>query len=152
MIKSALQIPARALPKPASPLQRAGLTYERKLINALRGGAPRGIQIFHNLWFSYTDIGNETLKSCCPDLIIFDEGFDYVVVGEVKLTWTPLAATKLHEVYLPVVAKAFKKPTVGVVFCKNLLPSSPRPALTVSKSFASGSGLFHWIGKGEIVW
>ncbi len=151
MIKSASQVPARLLPRPTTPQQRAGLTYERKLINALRASAPSGVHIFHNLWFSYETFDDET-RICCPDLIIMDEKYDFSVVGEVKLTWTPLAETKLREIYLPVVSKAFKKPTVKVVFCKNLLPQAPRPALTVSRSFSSDSGLFHWIGKGGIIW
>ncbi len=153
MILSAQQIDKRNLPRPQSLPARNGLGYQRKFSRQFFESAPDHYSIITEPWFEYRDsrAPGESLI-CGPDLIAFDEEYKFLIVIEVKQTWTPLALQKLRDIYCPVVSAAWRLPAKPLVACKRLNPESPRPQSTVSFALLSHEPLIHWIGQGPILW
>jgi hypothetical protein len=155
MILRARQITAPKFPRQKhTPAQRAGLTYQRKVTTALRALAPKRIDIKPTPWFTYCDTidGENKWAICSPDILLIDQQFEYIIVIEIKLTFTPLAFQKLHDLYCPVVSKALIWPTHPLVICKRLGASDPLPRLTLLSALGSKEPLITWLGQGPIQW
>lgn len=148
MILSAQRTSPRALPISARSQAKLGLAYERKFIKTLKEspGRPPSVGIEHNPWMSYRDASGTT-QFCCPDGLIIDSKFEFILVLEIKLTWTPEATVKLQELYCPVVARALGVPAKGLVICRNLLPDSPRPQSSLTFAAMSATPLYQWLGN-----
>lgn len=153
--------PAKALPQivssiscPRPPFLRGsrprgakakGLAYERSLAKALPGSR-------HGQWFEYCRVGSPPAW-CQTDVLLVWEG--YIVILEAKYTWVPGASAKLHDLYLPVVAKASKKKVLGIVVCKRLIPECNEPvfhtlqaALVMAR--AGVIPVLQWLGKAPL--
>lgn len=129
------------------------MAYQRKFTRTFAAAAPKDIDVHAEPWFAYSESSLPShVRSCCPDLIAIDKENKFVIVIEVKSTWTPLAMEKLREVYCPVVQRALGFPTKPLVVCKTLIPISPRPQPTISFSLISETPLYHWTGRGPIQW
>jgi hypothetical protein len=155
VILRASQIRAPKFPRQKlTTAQRAGLVYQRKVTSALHTLAPKHIDIKPTPWFSYCDAthGENNWAICSPDILLIDQQFEYIIVIEIKLTFTPLAFQKLHDLYCPVVAKALIWPTRPLVICKNLGLSDPLPKLTLLSALGSKEPLITWLGQGPIQW
>lgn len=152
MIEFATQIPSQKLPRSSSSLAKLGLAYERKLLRALRESIPVGMHIYNNTWYKYVIDGEE--KICSPDFEIVDLMNEYIIVGEIKLNWTPLAHQKLRELYCPVINICSPPGIVSkpLVIVKNLTPESPRPQPRLTWAFNAEVPLFHWTGIGSVLW
>jgi len=104
-------------------------------------------------WFSYLAGKTDTKWAICsPDILLFDAENSFIIVVEVKTTYTPLALGKLRSLYCPVVERATGLPTRPLVVCKHLILGGPRPSSTISFALLSGEPLFQWLGKGPIQW
>lgn len=152
MILSASRTLEKKLPKPKSGPARAGLWYQARFSKAFGLSIPDGFIVETNPWFSYFDSSSRKESICSPDLIAIDTENEFVVVVEVKTTWTPLALEKLNSLYCPVVSRAFGLPTTPLVVCRILTPESPRPQTTVSFALLSQEPLIHWPNQGPILW
>jgi hypothetical protein len=155
MILRARQISAPKFPRQKlTPPQRAGLLYQRKVTTALSALAPKHIDIRPTPWFTYceTTHGENNWAICSPDVLLIDQQFEYIIVIEIKLTFTPLAFQKLREVYCPVVSKALVWPTHPLVICKRLGLSDPLPRLSLLSALGSKEPLIAWLGQGPIKW
>lgn len=104
----------------------AGIRFEKAVFEALSGPAgglstPRGDapSCIRGQWFEFED--ENGCGYCQPD-IIYPFLPDFFAVIEVKYTLVPGAHQKLTNLYLPVVSKALKSATAGVVIVKNLDP------------------------------
>lgn len=125
-----------------------GLKYERSVIKMLKSILPQTMELENNVWFYYK---TETEKSACStDVIIFDKEFGFIIVVEIKFTWTPAAIQKLKELYCPVVTKVFNLPTKPLVIVKNLIPGCPLPKFSISGALLSDNPLVQWIGTGTL--
>lgn len=152
MILSANRISKRDVPRPANPIARSGLSYQRKFSQALDDSTPPGYIVEREPWFEYRDSRSDKSLVCCPDLLAVDNEEGFAIVIEIKRTWVPDAIEKLRRVYCPVVSAALGLPTRPLVVCKTLLPSCPRPSPTISFALFSDDPLFHWLGRGSIEW
>lgn len=125
-----------------------GLKYERSAIKMLRSVLPPSMRLENNPWFYYK---TEAMSGACsPDALIFDTAFDFIIVVEIKNTYTPAALPKLLDLYCPVVQKVFRLPTKPLVLVKNLVPGSPLPKLSLSSALMTEVPLLQWIGTGSI--
>jgi hypothetical protein len=125
-----------------------GLKYERATIAMLRKVLPKVMKLENNPWFYYnSDFGS---GACSTDAIIFDNKLGFIIVVEIKNTYTPLAMQKLIDLYCPVVRAVFDKPVKPLVLVKNLVPGSPFPKLSLSAALDSEVPLLQWIGTGTI--
>lgn len=114
----------------------------------LRSILPSTMILENNPWFYYE---TETEKSACStDALIFDMEFGFIIVVEIKNTWTPLAIQKLNGLYCPVVRKVFNKPTKPLVIVRNLIPGSPLPKLSITSALLSEVPLVQWFGSGTL--
>lgn len=131
----------RSRPKGA---KAKGLRFERLVAKALPGAK-------HALWFEYGDSHGKGW--CSTDLVL--EFPNRVVVIEVKLTDTPVAIGQLAGLYLPVLAKAFAKPTYGVIVAKHLTTGT-EPTRVVDNLAAAlrlctkTIPVLHWLGRGRL--
>lgn len=121
----------------------AGLRFERALAKHLFEGA-------HGVWFEFRDENGHGY--CQPDhLYSFLPSF--IAVIEVKYTLVLEAYSKLRDLYLPVVSKAMKCPTVGIIIVRNLLPGitsevyTDLPAAAVAADISDYPALVHWRGQ-----
>lgn len=110
------------------------------------------MKLENNLWFYYkAQTSDGAISSACStDALIFDFEFDYVIVVEIKNTWTPLAMEKLVELYCPVILRVFGKPVKPLVLVRNLIPGAPLPKLSLSAALISAVPLLQWSGTGNI--
>lgn len=155
MIYSATRIPAPKFKRQRNtPMQRAGLKYQRDLTRALKQSAPTGLVVEPTPWFSYSDKRAQDGRAliCSPDILLVDQENEFVVVIEVKTTYTPTALDKLQKVYCPVVSRALKLPCRPLVICKNLTPDAPLPSSTLLYALRRDQPLFSWLGQGPIQW
>lgn len=155
ILKAARITPPKFPRQTRTPAQRAGLAYQRKFTTEFRKSTPKSIEIQSVPWFSYLDVqaaNGQHWLICSPDLLAIDTENKFVIVIEVKTTYTPLAFQKLRDVYCPVVSRALELPCKPLVVCKNLIASCPRPAPTISFALLSREPLFHWIGQGPTQW
>lgn len=148
------------MPKVKGQAQMAGLAYERKVVGSLVDSlivSDLGFDVAHNPWFHYT--GTYGSGYCVPDAIVSVQSGEYkdmIFALEVKLTYTEDAIEKLIDLYCPVIAKAFDKPVVPVVICKNLVPGAPRAlptffgAVEAAKMGAFSFPLIHWLGSSRL--
>ncbi len=157
MIIAAKEINPRKFPRPKGPASRLGLAFQKKFTKALESGVSLdgdvGVKV--EPWFEYTElptVGNPRTAICSPDLLVLDVENGFITVIEIKLTYTPLALIKLRNIYCPVVSLALGLPTLPLVVCKNLTPTSPKPHLSFYDAIRSKEPLFHWIGRGTILW
>lgn len=129
-----------------------GLKYERAAIKMLRSILPKTMKLENNPWFFYEGLedGRRVSGACSPDALIFDSEFEFIVVVEIKNTYTPAAAIKLDGLYCPVVQKVFGQPTKPLVLVKNLIPGCPLPKLTISAALVSSVPLVQWLGTGSL--
>jgi len=123
--------------------QRAGLRYER----AVGRRVPDGLL---GPWFYFRDEFGHGY--CQPDVVILGP---VVVALECKLTITPVAETKLRELYLPILRAVYTRPARGVVVARHLAPgfqggpvvSTLAAALTCPHDVIP---VLHWLGKGPL--
>lgn len=153
MILSAKSIQPQQLPQSRFPLAKAGLAYERKFVLELKKSIPKGMSVYPSQWFEYRDSADSTkTKTCCVDFLIEDEDEGYIIVGEIKQTWTELAQEKLTNLYCPVVFNSAYIPVKPLVVCKTLTNQSPLPRSTITFSLLSDNPLYQWIGMGPVQW
>jgi len=152
MILSAKRIDKKDLPKPRTTVARSGLSFQRKFSRELQFGAPKSFTFETDAWFEYRHRMVTTPLFCSPDLLAIDNEEKFILIVEVKQTWTPLAIQKLRDVYCPVVQKALNLPCRPLVAAKILIPSAPRPQPTLSFALLSDDPLIHWTGRGPILW
>ena len=124
----------RTTTKRMTPSQAAGIRFERKVGTRLEILAKSlGGMLEKNPWFQYNDENGP--HACSPDFIFLFDGT--VIVIEVKVTWIPIAISKLKNLYLPVVNRILHPEKLGgIVLCKNLTPETPAPTLTQNLSSA----------------
>ena len=120
----------------------AGLRYEKQFAAHVTGS-------LRGQWFAY-EIRGRT-KYCQPDVLVsfFPQA---MLVLELKYTFVPEAITKMRELYLPVVSKALKVPTVGAIVVKNLTSGWIGPIThDLSEAFEVGKTgeipILHWVGQ-----
>lgn len=121
----------------------AGLRYERELAKAL----PKAL---HGQWFRFEDrIGR---GHCQTDLLL--ETYWGWCVLEAKYTWTEAGHRQIDQLYRPVVERAMKRPTFGLVVCK-VLTREVKPEWicsnlnsAVARASAGYKTVLHWIGAG----
>lgn len=95
-----------------------GLRYERALARALPWAK-------HGQWFEYRDrLG---LWHCQVDLLAELPSGEALVI-EAKYTWTMAGHAQIDQLYRPVVGMALRKPVIGLVVCRTLLPETARMA------------------------
>lgn len=141
-----------SVPRPASPVARLGLGFEKKFAKALSRVVPSDFHIERNPWFDYVDESGSRSR-CCPDLVIWALDKSLCIVVEVKLNWTPAAKTKLDETYCPVLRLSSQFVSVRpLVACKTLSPASPRPQSSFLEAVFSRDPLLLWTGLGPILW
>ena len=125
----------RTTTKRMTPSQAAGIRFEKKKVQPRLDVLAKslGAKVEHNPWFQYNDENGP--HACSPDSIFIFE--DSVIVIEIKVTWIPVAISKLRNLYLPVVSRILRPERLGgIVLCKNLTPETPAPTLTQNLSSA----------------
>ena len=122
-----------------------GLKFQREAIAAIKNAAPKEMNVLAEPWFVYNGE-----NYCAPDCLIVDSEFHFIIVIEIKYTYTPAAIEKLKELYCPVVAKAFNLPTKPLVLVKNLIPGCPIPAFSISSALLREIPLIQYLGTGKI--
>ncbi len=156
MILHATQIKRPNFPtKRLAKRQRSGIVFQNRFTKALEKNLPGDIGSIPEPWFSYADTKSKSENKwgiCSPDIVLVDTENKFILVIEVKTTWTPEALEKLKTLYCPVVARAFGFPTKPLVVCKNLTPESPRPQPTISFALLSQNPLYQWLGTEPIRW
>ena len=113
--------PWGAAPSPirGSAAQKAGLRYERKVLDMLVEALP-GFQ--RSPWFTFED--RRGPRWCQPDGLLPEP----LILFEVKIRTTPLAWWQLSSLYRPVVELVFKRRVEGLVMvCRSFDPSIPMP-------------------------
>jgi hypothetical protein len=102
----------------------------------------------HGQWFEFRDRAG--LGHCQPDLLI--DRAKYVIVLEVKYTWTAEGHTQIDQLYRPVVERALGKPVIGIVVCKMLTPTVAFPVVSLLEDalVLGGNVVLHWPGFGGI--
>jgi hypothetical protein len=121
----------------------AGLRYERALAKALPPGW------LHGQWFEFWDANGHGY--CQPDFILVEPG--RVLVLEAKYTWVLEAHAQLMQLYAPVLRAVFKRPVIGVVVCKRLVPGARAAYTTLEEAIrwpVVGGAVLHWIGVGPV--
>lgn len=119
----------------------AGRRYERALARAVPA-ADSG------RWFEFQDINGHGW--CQTDLLV-DLG-DEIVCLEAKYTWLESGHTQIEQLYRPVVEHVLRKPCLGVVVCKLLLPAmrGVEVSATVTDALAASRrgrrSVLHWLG------
>jgi len=120
-----------------------GVKYEREVAKAL----PLAV---HGQWWEFGDARGPGI--CQTDLVW--KGKKWVLVLEVKLTWTKAGHEQLEGLYRPVVEKAVGMPMLGVEVCRGLGREALPRELQVAKSLAGAVELakaghmvaLHWLG------
>lgn len=113
--------------RPRGASNKAGLAFEASVAASLPSS-------LHGQWFEFADANGQGW--CQPDILQFVGS--YVRVLECKLTWTPVAFYQLRDLYLPVVAMAYKLPAKGLMVCRNLTPSAPPASLDLAGAMVTG--------------
>lgn len=93
-----------------------GLKYEREIAQTL--GCSAGSSWIAGQWFEFADANGKGYAQV--DFMSIQS--DAVVVLEAKLSWCPEGHTQLEQLYRPLIEMAFRKPMVGLVICKHLIP------------------------------
>lgn len=119
-----------------------GIAYERTLASALGPDWTAGA------WFHFLDA--EGPGYCQTDFI--RELADVVVVLEAKLSWVPEGRSQLELLYRPVCEYVYKKPMIGLVVCKRLVPEcNGAIAHTLPSALEAArhghNVVLHWIGS-----
>lgn len=135
--------PGVPLKRQPSRAQRAGIRYEQSLAEAIPIAD-------HGVWWHFADRNGPGW--CQTDLII--RGLRADLVLEAKYTYTDEAWDQLEGLYLPVVAKALRRPTLGIQVCKRFL-SGVGPSVAVANDLPAAIAyaqegrrtVLHWIGK-----
>lgn len=120
----------------------AGLRYERALARHLSEGA-------HGVWFEFRD---ENGSGYCQTDHLYSFLPTFVAVLEVKYTLVLEAYSKLRDFYLPIVSKAMKCPTVGIIIVHNLVPGfegafTDLPSAAVAAEERDYPTVLHWRGQ-----
>lgn len=121
----------------------AGIRYEAALAAAIPIAD-------HGVWWQFQDRCGEGF--CQTDLVI--RGLRADLVLEAKYTYTDEAWDQLEGLYLPVVGKALRRPTLGIQVCKRFL-SGVGPQVAVANDLPAAIAyaqegrrtVLHWIGK-----
>jgi hypothetical protein len=131
-----------SIPRPRPRGVKAyGRRYESLVAKAL------GPDAIHGAWWEYKDANGPGL--CQTDFLIVGA---MALVLECKHTWTLEGIEQLQDLYLPVVAMALGKRTIGVQVCKNLVAWAEGPrgeTLSEAVVMARITGLpttVHWRG------
>lgn len=145
----------RPLAKNLSPAQALGLSFEKKVAEALRGAIrfKSGFHLDRNPWFEFMDAYGRGI--CSPDVLISDKN-GRVILVETKLTWTPAAAPKITGLYLPVVTAFCATHKVHpVIICKNLLPGAINTITSLCSVLDLSPGhisTLQWLGREPFPW
>lgn len=111
--------PLRSIKNPgtATPAQRAGKRYEKKVLAAVSKLFPSkhvGPEVLSSPWIAFTAKRDRaTERHCQPDLLLVGES--EVLVCEIKLAHTVDAYWQLRHLYGPVVAKLFPERSLRLV-------------------------------------
>lgn len=126
-------------------LAALGLSYERKLFKELE--KVPGYDIYYQQWFNYN-----TEYWCSPDFILVPnfstESILPLIVVECKLKYVTDGTLKLTNLYLPVIKRAFKLTSdpIGIVICKSLSPTAPKPIDSLSEAKPGANNVLMWRG------
>ena len=132
--------------KPASKsAARIGIRYEKKAIKELRNLFPR-VRFEPGPWFRFTD--QEGSGYCQPDFIFFTSV--WIILGEIKYTYTAEALNKIKMLYGPVVSYLFHLPIIPIIIVHTLRPDAPKPHYKFEDALRSDGHLLHWLGQGHI--
>lgn len=108
-----------AASRQATPAQRAGLRYERKVKAELQKRLGEAFR--PGLWFKFESDSEASPRWCQVDGLMVQQ--DHVTIFEMKTRNFPEAWWQLHELYVPVVRRAFYAKTVAtVLICRTFDP------------------------------
>lgn len=103
--------------------QRAGLRYERKVLDLLCELFP---ETKKSPWFEFNDPHTSCPRWCQPDAMLKTE--DGLILFEVKIRFTSDAWFQLEQLYRPVVERALLRPVnATVVICRTFDPAVQFP-------------------------
>lgn len=106
-----------------SAAQRAGIRYERKAIKFLT--KEFGKDFTPSQWFQFTDMYGK-VHFCQVDGLIRINNF--LILCEIKVTFTSDAWFQLRKLYEPVIRKALNPPRLAsLIVCKSFDPAVPFP-------------------------
>lgn len=123
-----------------------GVAYEKAL------GKELGAEWTRGQWFEFLD---DDGKGWCQ-VDFFHRTADATIVLESKLSWVPEAHTQLELLYRPVVEMAWKKPMIGLVVTRRLVPGCTGAiAHTLPSAIKAAAScrnvVLHWSGKGPLI-
>lgn len=151
IVHEAEQTFSRRSLKPKSPIAREGLSFERKVYQALKDALPsKGFLVERNPWFRYQG-ADKIDHFCSPDILITDLEDAYTMIVEVKLSWVPNVLDKLRDLYCPVVGRALAIPVKPLVVAKNSAPSAPNANSRLMFALMAQSPFLLWRGDSPIV-
>lgn len=126
-----------------------GLRYEKKVVLAISESitTPK-IRLEHNPWFRFVDSSRSGYAS--PDILLFCGSF--MVIVEIKYTFTVEALRKVRRFYEPIVRGVYQLPAIPMIVARNLTPEAPKPNYTIHAALGETGHLLHWMGEGKISW
>lgn len=135
----------RRRPKGAKGL---GLRYEKALGEALKGDQG----FIHGQWFRFID--SNGVGHCQLDFYRLTS--DAVIVLESKLTWVEEGHSQLELLYRPVVEAYWRRPMVGLVVARRLVPECTAAiAQTLPSAIVAARAgtrvVLHWAGKTPLI-
>ncbi len=134
-------------PLRGSAAQKAGLRYERKVLDLL-GGLFNGFQ--RSPWFEFID-RTGCRRFCQPDGLWLAEG--RAVIFEVKIRHVSDAYYQLRSLYEPVVRKVFAPQALSrIILCRSFDPSVPFPEPLEILTELSPARLPNGVATGLYVW
>lgn len=143
---------SREMPKPSNEAARAGIAYEKKVLNQLNSTVQdlRDVKIYPQTWFRFCDDNGR--GQAVPDcLIVFRD--EFIILIEIKLKFVPEAIEKLEGLYKPVVEMALGLPAHPLVICKYLTPEAEHLAECILTAIRTRkTSTLHWPGRGRIPW
>jgi len=143
----------RKLPRAQTPMSKMGLRFEQNVARNLTAHRPPNTTITRNPWFEYLAGASTDLQYCCPDILVESETFpDFLIVIEIKRTWTRLAQAKLRELYVPVISLATGRPVKPLVIVNLMTPEAPMPQPTISFALSTSDPLIQFLGRAPIRW
>ena len=152
-ITSAKQVktPAFALNnKPNNQLKALGIRYEKKLHEELNSSSAlrANYEIYHNPWFYYNDE-----FFCSPDFVLWPhDSSNPLIVIECKLKYVLDGTSKLQNLYLPVIRKAYQLDTdpIGIVIAKSLTPEVKKTITKIRDAQPESNNILLWLGHSRL--
>lgn len=136
-------------PLRGSGAQKAGLRYERKVLDLL-GQCFAGFE--RSPWFEFVDQAGYR-RFCQPDGLWRSPDGTKAVIFEVKIRHTSDAYYQLEQLYSPVVQAVYSpKEIAKVILCRSFDPSIPFPEALTQLHEVSPQGVFGAAGIGVYTW